>query len=117
LEVKEMIWAKSVPDRVVTITQIADKHPPYPAIAYTPYLPHFKISAIKVPVLLHINQESRRVGLKIYHIVYKCHYKNVFYFNPSADSYPRRQKLLSCKSGTPSDTTTWTGRSVKTWSR
>jgi hypothetical protein len=90
LEVREMIWAKSVPGRVVTITQIAEntmaEHPLLPAIAYTPYLPHFKTDAVKVPIILRINQESRRVGLRIYHVVFKRPCKNLFYFNPSADT-------------------------------
>jgi hypothetical protein len=90
LEVRGMIWAKSVPDRVVTITRIAEntrpENPMLPAMAYTPHLPHFKTSGIKVPVLLRVNKESRKVGLQIYHVVFKGHCKNLFYFNPSADT-------------------------------
>jgi hypothetical protein len=85
LEVREMIWAKSVPDRVITITQIADEHPLYPTMAYTPFIPNFKTSAV-VPVLLHVNRESRKVGLNIYRVVFKRQCQNVFYFNHSADT-------------------------------
>jgi len=101
LEVREMIWATSVPVRVVTITQIAEntmaEHPLLPAMAYTPYLPHFKTDAVKVPITLQINQESRRVGLRIYHVVFQDHCKNLFYFNPSADTifFPSHGDVLA----------------------
>ena len=97
LEVRETIWAKSVPDRVVTITQIADEHPLYPAMAYTQYIPNFKTDAVKVPVLFHINQEARRVGLRIYHVVFKRQCQNIFYFNPSVDTIflPSHRDLLA----------------------
>jgi hypothetical protein len=90
LEIREMIWTKAAPDRVITLTEFCHLwsiNHLYPAgQAMLECIPLFNSSAVKVPALLHTSQEARRVALRSYHLVFKGYCKNPFYFNPSLDT-------------------------------
>jgi hypothetical protein len=65
-EIRDMIWAKSIPGSHVVEVYIVERHPCEPDGSYT-YNGQYEMRAsYKVPVMLQVCQESRIVARKVY---------------------------------------------------
>jgi hypothetical protein len=89
-EIREMIWIRAAPHRVISISEIPYFHLTndiYDCLAMlqSNSLPQFKTST-RIPAIFHTCRESRLVALKNYHFIFEGPCKTPFYFNPSTDT-------------------------------